>query len=301
MKARMKSSFVLKREAKAAMGRTAMLWFRLLAIYVGIQLLLGFLMNAFGLGVSYYLLPIADYPDIQTGQSLTVGGFEMFMRMDELGYIMAFGLEYSQIIVLVLQNLLTVILLAPLHLAIMERFWLGFREITPEDGAGLRFYRSPSLFWKAVAVDVLYVFVPRLVGLLCFLPSAYLAFLLMDPGYIDSSGMTLSEWGLLNLLSLVLSAAGTILTFVLSTFFVLPLYCFAARPDYSLREMLRRGFESVRGYRFSFLLLQLSFLPWLVLNAFSYGVLQLYLLPYLSYTAFGFLQEAAVLKKDRQP
>lgn len=59
-------------------------------------------------------------------------------------------------------------------------------------------------------------------------------------------------------------------------------------PEITPLEALRQSKELMRGYKLDYLLLNLSFIGWVILGAFTLGILYFWLIPYMSVTQMNF-------------
>lgn len=62
-------------------------------------------------------------------------------------------------------------------------------------------------------------------------------------------------------------------------------YILADNPDMGTMDALRKSKELMRGHRWNTFVLNLSFLPWMILSAFTLGLLEIfYVMPYMEQT-----------------
>ena len=108
------------------------------------------------------------------------------------------------------------------------------------------------------------------------------------------SDVFLKSLGLLLLFSLIiiigsilLVIPGIIAAFMYSQSF----YILADNPDMSVVECLRKSREMMVGYKFDYLVLQLSFLGWGILCIFTFGIGLLWLMPYMEATLANYYLE----------
>lgn len=286
----------LKQFAKDIMRGSMPLWFKATLLLIAGEVTFLLLRGPLGGALGYYLIPLKDFPNATTGFFSVSNGFEMVLTMKSLDMVAAVSLTYLQIGQFLLVNLLILVALAPLKIAVLERFWLTFRQSDQPLPSMLRWYAKPRLFGKAVLMSLLVDLSCRLACLVLLLPSMGLSlwFLGGDNGGLGVLGQILSP------LAFMLFFGGLLLAFFLYTVLQPVTYCLAAQPDYSVSMLLRRGLESTKGFRARFLAFRLSFLPWYLFSAFTCGVLDMYLLPYISFSSFSFLQEAAKLRQTAQ-
>ena len=295
------SNRTLKRDGKRAMGQTMRLWLSACLLFLGLQLVLTYLRGELGGMLGWYLIRLSEYPEAASGFFQLTNGFELILRMEDMGAVAALSLTYDQIARFLFINFFILLLLAPLHMGLLERFWLAFRSSATEGKSLLRWYTEPKLFYKSVMVSLILNLGCRVVAILALLPSTLLYWRLYGGSYLGASVEESMGIALLALLALGLMIVGSLASFFLYTTLYPISYCLAAQPDYSLGMVLKRGMESIRGNRFAFFQFRLSFLPWYLLSSFTYGVMELYVLPYLSFSSFQFLQAAATARAEQPP
>ncbi len=272
------------------------LWFKATVLLVGVEVVFLLLRGPLGGALGYYLIPLDQFPNAVSGFFSINQGFEVVLTMKSLDLVAAVSLTYAQIGQFVLVNLLILIVVAPLKIAVLERFWLTFRRAEQALPSMLRWYTKPRLLGRSILISLLLDLFCRLACIVFLLPSMGLSlwFLGGDTGGLGTLGQILSP------LAFLLFFGGLLLAFFLYTTIQPIAYCLAAQPDYSVSMLMRRGLDSTKGFRTRFLNFRLSFLPWYIFSAITCGVLDTYLLPYLSFSSFQFLQEAAKLRQSAQ-
>lgn len=291
------SSRQLKLESKKVMGETMPLWIKVTFLFVALQLLFHLLRGSFGGMLGWYLIQLSDYPGAVTGYSTIVNGFQLVLRMEDLGLVAAISLTYGQILWFLIINLLVFLFLAPIRMASLEQYWIAFRRKKPNFKEILRWYTDPKLFGRSVIIGLILDLGCRLIAIIALLPSSILYVFLYSGNLIGASPEESIKIALMAFLAFALLIGGVLLSFYVYTILYPIRYCLAARPDYSVLQVLRRGMDSVKGYRGEFFKFRLTFLHWYLLSFLTYGVMELYVLPYLSISSFQFLQEVA---KDRK-
>jgi uncharacterized membrane protein len=287
----------LKQEAKKTMGMSMPLWIKATFILVGLQLLFHVLRRNLGGMLGWYLMRISDFPDAATGYVAIENGFQFILRMEAMDAVAAISVTYGQVLWFLLINLLVFLLLAPMKMATMEEYWISHRGGTPQFKRILRWYIDPKLFFKSVVIGLILDLGCRLIAILLLMPSSILYMILYSGNWIGTSTEASIGGSVLALLALALLTGGMMLSFYLYTSLYPISYCLAARPDYSVRQIIKRGLDSIKGYRGGFFRFRLTFLPWYFMSFFTYGVIDLYVFPYLSFSAFQFLNAVA---RDRQ-
>lgn len=286
----------LKQSAKMTMGKSMPFWMKTIFFLVGVQVLLHFLRAQLGGLLGWYLIPISEFANAQTGYFAVEKGFEVVFRMDALQMVAAMSLTYAQIIQFLWVNAVALLLLAPIKMGALERFWLAFQGKTQDFPSMFRWYSKPSLLGKSVLVSLILDLGCRLLAILLMLPSSLIYFYLYGGSWMGTPAEASYVISLLAFLGMILLLGGAALAFYCYSSLYPIAYCLAAQPDYSFGKVVRRGLDSIKGQRGRFFRFRLSFLPWLILSSFSYGVMDLYILPYLSFASFHFLQEAAILR-----
>lgn len=278
---------VLKFEAKKSMGRSLPLWIKATFLLVGLEVAFLALRGRIGGLLGVYMLRADRFPDAVSGYFPQEGGFQLVARVDELGAIWAISLTYGDLIRFLLVNLLLFILVAPLKLATMERYWSAFRGEMKKTVL-FRWYTTPKLMGKALVVEGVVDLLCRGVGLLVMAASYGIIILIYQgilPPVMGAFGMLLMVGGLLFAFWLYVR--------------LLPIrYCLAAQPDYTLGMVFEKGRASVRGYERPFFRLMLSMLPWYILSVVIFVAMDLYVLPYATFVALQFLQEVANHRRE---
>lgn len=287
----------LKQSGKITMGKTMPFWMKTILLLVGVQVLLHFLQGQLGGLLGWYLIPIDKFADAQTGYFAVEKGFEVVFRMEALQLVAAMSLSYAQIVQFLLVNAVMLLLLAPIKMGVLERFWLSFQGKTQNFPSLFRWYTKPSLLAKSILVSLILDLGCRLLAIVLMLPSSFIYFYLYGGSWMGTATEASYLISLLALLGMALLLGGAALAFFCYSALYPIAYCLAAQPDYSFKKVWRRGLDSIKGERGRFFRFRLSFLPWLLLSSFSYGVMDLYILPYLSFASFQFLQEVALRKQ----
>lgn len=289
-------NLLLKEVAKRSMGRTMSFWLKLTLLFVGITLLLTMLRGQLGGSVGWFLFAIDQMPDAVTGYFPTSNGFELIFRLEPISTVAAFSLTYTQIVQIVVLTLLFILLIAPLKMATMERYWLSF-QMEKHFPKLLRWYTEPKLLFKSVMVSLLLDVGCLFLSLLLLLPSLMICLYLAGGSWMTATGAAATLVSLLPYLSVLLTVAAGLLYFYVYTILYPIAYCLAAQPEYTLGKIFQRGLYSTKGYRKRFFFFRLSFLPFYIVNSLTMGVMDMYVFPYLSFSSFHFLQEVARVRQ----
>lgn len=127
------------------------------------------------------------------------------------------------------------------------------------------FHNTPQ---KALTLSLVFA----LISAVCMAPFQFLAFILQYGGEIS--------WFLLLAAYLVGYLAYIVLTLCISQVYLLTLDF----PSLSVKELLKRSCQIMKGHKLRFFKLQLSFIPLLILGIFSLGIGLIWVMPY-SYTS----------------
>ena len=65
-------------------------------------------------------------------------------------------------------------------------------------------------------------------------------------------------------------------------------YIIAENPDISATDAIKKSQEIMQGHKMEYFILQLSFIPWLILTSFTFGLAGIYVLPYMAATRANF-------------
>ncbi len=109
-----------------------------------------------------------------------------------------------------------------------------------------------------------------------------------EVGYAFSGGRYLKTVGAMLLRSIFIFLWSLLLIIpgIIKTYdYYLVDYILADNPDMSAMDALRRSKELMRGHRWNTFVLNLSFIPWIILSAFTLGLLEVfYVMPYMEQT-----------------
>ena len=272
----------IKFEAKKSMGRSLPLWIKVTFLLVGLEVAFLALRGKLGGLLGMYMLRADSFPDAVSGYFPQENGFQLIARVDELGAIWAISLTYGDIIRFVVVNLVMFLLIAPLKIATMERYWSAFRGEMEKKNI-FRWYTKPKLMGKALVVEGVVDLLCRSIGVLV-MAASYGIIILIYQGILPS---------FMGIFGMFLMVGGMLFAFWLYTRLLPIRYCLAAQPDYPLGKIFERGRASVRGYEKQFFGLMMSMLPWYFLSVVVFVAMDLYILPYVTFVAFQFLQEVA--------
>lgn len=59
-------------------------------------------------------------------------------------------------------------------------------------------------------------------------------------------------------------------------------------PDYSVKEIYQNSWNVMKGQKLRYFLLELSFIPWIILGVFTCGIALLWIIPYINMTSTNF-------------
>ena len=277
----------LKFEAKKSMGRSLPLWIKATFLLVGLEVAFLALRGQIGGLLGVYMLKAESFPGAVSGYFPQPGGFQLIARVDELGAIWAISLTYGAVIRFLLVNLLIFMVVAPLKLATMERYWSAFRGEMKKT-ALFRWYTQPKLMGKALVVEGVVDIFCRTVSLLV-MAASYGIIILIYQGVLPP---------IMGVFGMVLMLGGMLFAFWLYTRLLPIRYCLAAQPDDPLRKVFEKGRASIRGYERQFFGLMMSMLPWYILSVVVFVAMDLYVLPYVTFVALQFLQEVANHRRE---
>lgn len=123
--------------------------------------------------------------------------------------------------------------------------------------------------------------VPSLIQLLAVVPYYFYVLTVKTP-VTEAEQMAVLE------MELTLQIASIIIGFLLTMPFTLIYYLAADYPEMSGRELLKTSVRMMRGHIWKFFLLQLSFVPLMILSAFTLYIGLLWLVPYMQMASVMF-------------
>lgn len=121
-------------------------------------------------------------------------------------------------------------------------------------------------------------FVLTVIDLIAAIPSSYYS-------YTSEMGTTVEEQAAWAATYLLLFAVTMLLSVLLTLPLILSYYLLADNLEMSGMEALKKSAAMMKGYKCKYLLLQLSFLPWMILSVFTLYIGLLWLLPYMEMAA----------------
>lgn len=193
--------------------------------------------------------------------------------------------------------ILGVLLEAPLLLAFMAGLYrIGVYDESPAPRSLGQWYCRIGLSARSVTLlfflDVIF---EVLRTVLVLGPIALMLYITIQA--LAAGAVLLPFWVLLLPL---LSLGGLVLGAFLYARWLPALHFMAKYPHLGPWGALRKSAQELKGHRWQYILLILSFLPWLLLEAVTYGIAGLYVLPYLELTVTLFLEKIR-LPQDPPP
>ncbi len=127
-------------------------------------------------------------------------------------------------------------------------------------------------------------FVLALINVVCSIPANYY-------GLTAEMGTTLEEMTLWMSRYLMLTVLSFVLSMLLSLPFAMTPYLLADDMELGGFEALKVSFRMMKGHIGKYLLLQLSFLPWMLLSMFTMYIAMLWVLPYMEMSCVMFYRD----------
>lgn len=289
-----------KFNGKIVMGKSIPIWIKATILVVGLQLACLFVEQGVVGGFQSGFVSLASAPEAVTGWSFSPDGFQLIARLDMLGVAAVMAMTYGQALRLAGMTLAVILLLAPLKIGVLEKYWKVHREESLESVEISRWYKNPKLFGKAVLVELILSIGCQVIAVLAILPSLLLYFFVYGQDMMGAGEQEILWISMLVFVALALLIAGMLFAFFCYTTIQPICYCLAAQPEYSMGQVWRRGLNSIKGYRGKFFCFRLSFLFWYILSNVTYGTLELYILPYISFSSFQFLNAAAEDRREKK-
>lgn len=205
----------------------------------------------------------------------SLGGVVFSLSNAEGGYVLVVPMGWLQLANFVLVRVIVFLITVPLQYGALSQFHRVLLGRPLPFMSLLDWYRDLRLTSKAMASQVLLALWRGVTAVVCLLPALFC----LLAGSVLSSAPLLSLSFPLLLLGL---GAGYFCYLQL-----LPAqYLLTRQPQLGVREAFSRARKLLAGQRFSYFLLNLSFLPWYVVSLFLWGIADLFLLPYVSLTNF---------------
>lgn len=278
--------WVLKAQARQLMGKHRGGYIRAAVILVGVEMLCYVARFTFGGMLGYYAMKLSDYPAAQTGLSLSGNGISGILRLDAMDTVLALPLSFRELEIFLLVNLVVFAVLAPMRMAVLEQYWGLYREDPKPISRLFTWYLDARLLVKSIVVEGLLDLIFLVADLLCMIPSLAL-FLWAATENADSAAVAAASVG-----SSLLAVLGMAAAYFFYTLLFPARYVLTADPSKPVGQVLREGFQSLKGYRGSFFWFRLSFLLWLILSEVTQGLTDIFVHPYTSLASILFLEEA---------
>lgn len=134
-----------------------------------------------------------------------------------------------------------------------------------------------SQFGQAILTYLLIAGLSLLVSVVILLPFVVLLVVGIELG---STGIVLgaAAWYFVAMILLIYFTLGLIFVF----------YIMAENPDLSALDLLKASWSMMKGHRFEYIILTLSFIPWILLGAITLGIGYIWVVPYMSLTTVNF-------------
>ena len=269
---------------------------RVTLLLVSIQIGLYAVRSLLGGTLFYNIVDLAEYGNTASGIYFTDSGFNLIFRMDLTQVLLAISLTYKQIAAIIISNVLVFFILSPLRMGAMEQYWRVIRGEQPVVRDALTWFKEKHRFGKALVVEFVVLPVTRLAAVLATIPSIALFYQF----YTTTPSMEAynNTSAALQMSASLLAIAAAVFAFWLHSIFLPVRYCLAAHPEYSVKMLFQRGFQSAKGFRKGFFGFRLTYLPWFFFSQLTYGALDFFVTPYTSLGGMLYLQEAARIRQN---
>ncbi len=192
------------------------------------------------------------------------------------------------IIAAILSLARAIFLAAPTRIG-YQRFQLALID---KDHAALSFETLFMAFRRGYLKSVCLQLVQLLIGLIPSIPAAI--YIVCSLAILKAFGLGLLSAFLILLLSLLAIAASIALSVFVTYAYAFAPMIMAEYPDISVTEALRNSRHLMRGHKWSYFCLQISFIGWILLAAFcTCGLGMLFLSPYMSAASASFYDTIA--------
>ena len=257
---------VLKSQARWRMGQAMGACLTLSGVLVAAQFILYSLQISSGSGIPVYLWS-TDSQTIQTGAQLSADGLFAALRVEQAGVGLSVAITPAILAAVVLAQLLTTVVLAPLKVGAIENFHVLVEGTVPLFRSVAAWYLDLKRAAGAILVELALLVCQCVLELVLSLPALLL--LWRSGGDLDT--ISAAFWLLL---------AAFALAYCLMTQLAPARYLLACNPAAGPAAAFRETFRVLKGRRGSYLLFRLSFLPLEIISSLTRGVFQFYLFPY---------------------
>ena len=105
---------------------------------------------------------------------------------------------------------------------------------------------------------------------------------------IGATGKTMLAGFLMGIFEILWSMLFVIPGIIKSIAYSMTFYIIAENPEISATDAIKKSQEMMQGHKMEYFILQLSFIPWLILVSFTFGLAGIYVMPYMSATRANF-------------
>ena len=250
----------LKLQARQAMRGAMRICLTISLLAILMQNLVQFIQLSTEGSLGYYVLDATRYTET-TGIYPIEGGISLIVRLE--GYVLlVLPLEYRQLPVFFLIQVVVLLLSVPLAFGALEQFHRILEGHPPSLRGLFRWYLDVRLILRAALLSLALGVVEWGSRLILALPGLLLFLWGASRGDAGLEAMSAGS---------ALMGVGAFVAYFLYTFFLPARYELACHPEYSVRKALGMGLGRFRGQRGSYFLLRLSFLPWVIISNLAYA------------------------------
>lgn len=179
----------------------------------------------------------------------------------------------SFFIMIIIASMLSYAITAPLQMGVN----MYYSEYNKENFADINIIFKP--FKYTIKIFVIMVFI----GFLCSIGVLIVFALSFSIGVVEFA----YSGGFLFFLIFL----GTIPAIILSLAFSIIPYVYMKHPELGVMDMVSTSWRMMKGHKFEYFVLDLSFIGWFILSIFTFGILYIWLIPYYRMTIVRYFDQ----------
>ena len=184
------------------------------------------------------------------------------------------------------------------NILITGLFYMGLLQIAIKISKGEKtdlktLFNRTDFFWKASAITIII----SIFTLICAVLESIAAKSLMT-FFVNEANINIMLVVFMIMIGILLCSAIAIFYIVLMVSWSQVYYILYENEDMPVLDIFSRSMDLMEEYKMDYILLELSFIGWLILGMFTFGILYLWVIPYMMVAETNFYYE--VKKKEKK-
>ncbi len=184
------------------------------------------------------------------------------------------------------------------NILITGLLYMGLLEIVIKISKGEKtkvanLFSRTDLFWKATAATIILT----VFTLICTILESIAGKSLMT-FFVNEAHINVMVSALMIMIGIILCSAIAVFYVILMVSWSQVYYILYENEEMPVLDIFSRSMDLMEDYKIDYLLLELSFLGWLIAGIFTFGLLYLWVIPYMMVTEANFYYE--VKKKEKK-